>query len=68
LKSVSGKEFIKVLEHKGWRFLRSRGSHFTYESPSGEHRVVVPVHGSATLKVGMQRGLMKQAGITETDL
>jgi predicted RNA binding protein YcfA (HicA-like mRNA interferase family) len=64
LKSVSGKEFIKVLEHKGWRFLRSR----TYESPSGEHRVVVPVHGSATLKVGMQRGLMKQTGITETDL
>jgi len=54
------------LERKGWQLLRVRGSHFLYAR--GAERIVIPVHGNETLKTGMQRDLMKQAGPTEDDL
>jgi predicted RNA binding protein YcfA (HicA-like mRNA interferase family) len=30
MKSVSGKEFAKVLERKGWQLLRIQGSHHIF--------------------------------------
>lgn len=33
MKSVSGKEFAKVLERYGWTLLRVQGSHHIYGKP-----------------------------------
>jgi len=33
MKSVSGKEFAKVLERNGWVLLRIQSSHHIYEKP-----------------------------------
>ncbi len=66
MKALSGHEFARVLERHGWRLLRVRGSHHLYGK--GPQRIAVPVHGNRALKIGLQRDLMKAAGLTEADL
>ena len=67
MKRVSGKEMCRALERQGWHLDRIRGSHHVYKNASGS-LVSVPVHGNRTLKPGTQRGIMKDAGLTEADL
>lgn len=66
MKAISGRELARVLERRGWQLIRVRGSHHLYGR--GAERIVIPVHGNQTLKAGLQRDLMKQAGITDDDL
>ena len=68
MKSVSGKEFAKVLERKGWQLLRIQGSHHIYGKSGHADKLSVPIHGNQPLKKGLQRHLMKQAGLTDEDL
>ena len=68
MKSVSGKEFAKVLERHGWTLLRVHGSHHIYGKDGSDVRLSVPVHGNQALKTGLLRHLMKIAGVTEEDL
>jgi len=67
MKAVSGKDLCKILEHRGWNLVRTRGSHHRYEKP-GFQPITVPVHGNRSLKIGLQKSVMKDAGITEDDL
>ena len=68
MKSVSGKEFARVLERYGWSLLRIKGSHHIYGKPGSVVRISVPVHGNQNLKTGMVRHFLKMAGLTEQDL
>jgi predicted RNA binding protein YcfA (HicA-like mRNA interferase family) len=68
MKRVSGKEFCKILERLGWTLVRIEGSHHIYTRPGIARPVPVPVHGNQTLKIGMQRALMRQTGVTAADL
>jgi predicted RNA binding protein YcfA (HicA-like mRNA interferase family) len=68
MKSVSGKEFAKVLERHGWSLLRIQGSHQIYGKNGTDVRLSVPVHGNQALKIGLLRHLMKMAAINEDDL
>ena len=68
MKSVSGKEFTKILERHGWSLLRVQGSHYIYGRAGSDVRLSVPVHGNQALKTGLLRHLMKMAGISEADL
>ena len=68
MKAVSGKDLAKALERLGWIHTRTRGSHRIYASPDGQSITVVPVHGNQTLPIGTQRGIIKDAGLTEDDL
>jgi predicted RNA binding protein YcfA (HicA-like mRNA interferase family) len=68
MKSVSGKEFAKLLERRGWSLLRVQGSHHIYGRDGSDVRLSVPVHGNQALKIGLLRHLMKMAGISESDL
>lgn len=68
MKSVSGKEFAKVLERHGWLLLRIQGSHHIYGKSGSDVRLSVPMHGNRALKIGLLRHLMRMAGLTEEDL
>ena len=68
MKSVSGKDFVKIIERHGWTLLRVQGSHHIYGKTGIEVRLSVPVHGNQTLKTGLLRHLMKMAGISESEL
>lgn len=68
MKSVSGKEFAKVLERHGWSLLRVEGSHHIYGKAGNMARLSVPIHGNQALKIGLLRHLMKLANLSEGDL
>jgi predicted RNA binding protein YcfA (HicA-like mRNA interferase family) len=68
MKSVTGKEFAKLLERRGWSLLRIKGSHHIYGKAGSEVRISVPIHGNQNLKTGMLRHFLKMAGLTESDL
>jgi predicted RNA binding protein YcfA (HicA-like mRNA interferase family) len=68
MKSVSGKEFAKLLEREGWKLLRVQGSHHIYGREGSNVRLSIPIHGNQTLKTGLLRHMMKLANISEEDL
>jgi predicted RNA binding protein YcfA (HicA-like mRNA interferase family) len=65
---VSGRAFCRLVERRGWVLLRVTGSHHVYGKAGERARLSIPVHGNAPLKAGLQRHLMKLAGITEDEL
>jgi predicted RNA binding protein YcfA (HicA-like mRNA interferase family) len=60
---LSGKELSKLVESRGWSLLRVNGSHYVYSKPGINVRLSIPLHGSRKLKFGLQRYLMKLAGL-----
>ncbi len=68
MKVISGKRMCRALEKSGWTLVRVKGSHHAYQKPGNPATVIVPVHGNRDLKPGTQRGIMKDAGLTEADL
>jgi predicted RNA binding protein YcfA (HicA-like mRNA interferase family) len=68
MKSVSGKDFARILERNGWILLRVQGSHHIYGKPGSQVRLSVPIHRNQALGVGLCRHLLKMAGLTEKDL
>jgi predicted RNA binding protein YcfA (HicA-like mRNA interferase family) len=68
VKSVSGKEFARLLEKKGWELKRIKGSHYVYAKPGNPARISVPFHGNQPLKIGLLKHLMKLAEIDDDEL
>ena len=68
MKPVSGKQFAKVIERHGWKLLRIQGSHHIYGKSASDVRLSIPIHKNQTLKIGLQRYLMKMAELKESDL
>jgi predicted RNA binding protein YcfA (HicA-like mRNA interferase family) len=58
MKSLSGRDFARLVERRGWRLLRINGS----------HRISIPTHGNAPLKIGLLRHLAKLSDIQEDEL
>ena len=65
MNSMSGKELAKLLERNDWILLRVQGSHHIYGKAGRSIRISVPIHGNKSLKVGLLRHLLKQAGLLE---
>ncbi len=53
---MSGKQMLKLFAAKGWKRLRSRGSHVVVGK--GELRETIPMHRE--LKKGLERALLKR--------
>ena len=68
MKAVSGKQMARLVEQAGWRLARINGSHHIYVKDGRIERLVIPIHGNQTLKTGLQRSVMKLAGLREEDL
>ena len=68
MKQVLGKQFIKIIEKKGWQLKRINGSHYIFSKPGRTERISVPVHGNKPLKTGLLKTIMKIADVAESDL
>ena len=68
MKTLSGKDFTKLLEKRGWVLKRINGSHFIYSHPDKIEIISVPVHKNDDLKRGLQKKLMSIADINDNDL
>jgi predicted RNA binding protein YcfA (HicA-like mRNA interferase family) len=63
VKALSGKKFARLLESHGWSLQRINASHDIYAKAGSQSPHFVPTHRNETLKVGLQRHLMKLAGL-----
>ena len=68
MKTLSGKDFAKLLEQKGWVLSRINGSHHIYSKEGNPNRISVPIHSNRPLKIGLQRHFMKVSLIEENEL
>ena len=68
MKAISGKGLCKLLEDKEWALKRVNGSHHIYAKSGTNARISVPVHKNQSLKLGLQRHIMKIANINESEL
>jgi predicted RNA binding protein YcfA (HicA-like mRNA interferase family) len=68
LKQVSGKEFIRIIQKRGWVLKRVNGSHHIFVKEGRQERIVVPVHGNHPLKIGLLKHQMKITELVESDL
>ncbi len=68
MKTLSGKEFAKLLERKGWVLKRINGSHHIYKHPLKTEIISLPIHKNDSLKHGLQKKLMSIAEINDSEL
>jgi predicted RNA binding protein YcfA (HicA-like mRNA interferase family) len=68
MKSVSGGDFARIVERRGWALLRVNGSHHIYGKAGSTVRLSIPIHGSKPLKRGLLRHLAKLADISDEDI
>jgi predicted RNA binding protein YcfA (HicA-like mRNA interferase family) len=68
VKPVSGRTLARAVERRGWALLRISGSHHIYGKAGETVRLSISIHGAKPLKSGLQRHLMKLAGLTDADL
>jgi predicted RNA binding protein YcfA (HicA-like mRNA interferase family) len=65
---VTGHRIAKLAESKGWTLERINGSHHIFTKESRVERVVDNTHGNKSLKIGLQRSLMKVIPVLEGEL
>jgi predicted RNA binding protein YcfA (HicA-like mRNA interferase family) len=68
MKSVSGRDFARMVERRGWILLRINGSHHIYGKAESTVRLSIPIHGNQALKRGLLRHLAKLANISDEDI
>jgi predicted RNA binding protein YcfA (HicA-like mRNA interferase family) len=53
MRAISGKDFVRLLERRGWTLLRVQGSHHIYGKLGSIVRLSVPIHGSTPCSAAM---------------
>jgi predicted RNA binding protein YcfA (HicA-like mRNA interferase family) len=67
VKALSGRDFARLIERRGWKLLRINGSHHIYAKPGSVVRLSIPIHGNRPLKIGLMRHLAKLAEIPDDE-
>jgi predicted RNA binding protein YcfA (HicA-like mRNA interferase family) len=60
---VKVRDAIRLIEADGWALVRTRGSHRQYKHPSKSGLVTIPGKRGKDLPPGLQRSILKQAGL-----
>ena len=68
MRSMTGREFARLVERHGWSLLRVQGSHHIYGKPGSVVRLSIPIHGNKPLKMGLLRHLTKISGIPDAEI
>ena len=59
---MSSKEMLKLLKENGFEVISQNGSHVKLKNPETGKTVIVPYH-SKDLKKGLEKSILKQAGL-----
>ncbi len=61
---MKSSELLRVLRRDGWYVKREgKGSHKILVHPTKSGEIIYPDHGSAEIAIGLQRRILKQAGL-----
>lgn len=59
---MTPREMIKLLQENGYEIVGQNGSHVKMRNPQTGRTVIVPYH-SKDLKKGLEKAILKQAGL-----
>ncbi len=68
MKQITGKALAKAIQRRGWQLVRVKGSHHVFMKDGRRERIVIPMHGSQPLKIGLLHALMKIADLEEGEI
>jgi predicted RNA binding protein YcfA (HicA-like mRNA interferase family) len=69
LPSVTAARLIRALQRGGFFIHHATGGHYVLKHPDRPAvRIVIPHHGSADVKRGILRSILRQAELTAEDL
>ena len=69
LPSVNAARLIRALQRAGFFVHHATGGHYVLKHPDRPAaRIVVPHHGSADIKRGILRSILRQAALTADEL
>jgi predicted RNA binding protein YcfA (HicA-like mRNA interferase family) len=60
---MKSSELLRILKRDGWYEKRQKGSHITMIHPTKKNTLIVPNHGSAEVAKGLEKDILKQAGL-----
>lgn len=60
---MKASQLIKILKRDGWYVVSQKGSHMKMKHDKKEGILIVPDHGSKEVGKGLEKKLLKQAGI-----
>jgi predicted RNA binding protein YcfA (HicA-like mRNA interferase family) len=66
--SLTGRDFVRIVERRGWTLLRISGSHHIYGKIGSIVRLSIPIHGNKVLKRGLLRHLAKLADLSDEEV
>ncbi|MFI5935956.1 type II toxin-antitoxin system HicA family toxin [Actinoplanes sp. NPDC051494] len=58
------RQIIRLIEADGWEWVTTRGSHRQYKHPTKPGRVTIAGKPSKDLPPGLERSILRQAGLT----
>ena len=61
------KDFIALLEAKGWAYSRTKGDHHVFVNPKAKRSITVPGKGNDDIYNPFLKRLLKEAGLTMKD-
>ena len=64
--TIKPRELIKFLEVNGYRFVRTKGSHYIYSN--GVYSIPVSIHGGKDFNEGFIRLILRETGLKKRDL
>lgn len=59
LKPLSPRQLIKIVEKRGFKFLRQKGSHATFANDEG-NMIVIPIHAKRKIDRGLLLKIIKK--------
>jgi predicted RNA binding protein YcfA (HicA-like mRNA interferase family) len=65
--SLTPEKLIKILEKKGFKFIRAKGSHQIFRNFETKKMTVVPMH-KKDLPKGTMEAILKQCGIKRSEI
>lgn len=69
MKPLTAREMRALLESRGWIEVDQRGSHLKMRHPEDPRlRLIIPMHSGVDLTPGVQRSIMRAAGITRDEI
>jgi len=68
VKQIAGKDLAKAIQRRGWQLSRIKGSYHIFLKDGRRERIVIPIHGSQPLKIGLLHALLKIADLNEDEI
>ncbi|MBI5411822.1 type II toxin-antitoxin system HicA family toxin [Candidatus Peregrinibacteria bacterium] len=65
---LSGKKLLKILQQKGYRAVRKRGSHVFVEDQNGIRITVIPIHSNEDLGRGLLKSILNDLDLSAEDI